>query len=621
MTDYNEVFKNVAINYKKRGDKHTNKQNLELARYNYSTSVPYFCESSILSKIYGDLDESEKCINAVFKLKEKIDPFSNNFSLSVFDYAEAINLAQQHNFERCITKLNSARTYLNNSGNEYNSLYHSWIFCEIGFGYNKINEIDKSLINYICGIILLKSIEIKNAYYKTTRKYLEHAILSKPDDIFSDIVDDLNQIAISSKNKENYHLSAIYFCETAILKKIKHQIFDSKKSIKDGMQLIKKIENNNDNFSKSLVFYINGVFNSLQSDFLKFNNENIESESKSQIAINNFKKSKDMLEVRNIEHLILYTFLSREIAYCEQKSEMSENSSYFIDAITLMKELDWILTLYERTLGLLYQYIGNIQMEKLISNKRNDDDFISTNNLKEYIKNYDEKLNGFVEHLNEAEWKEIKIEINSMRDPLFDYDKSLIYLADVNDEIVVTSIHMAISQIYVNKGNLYRAKLELEIASKKIDCIDNDLLKAQYHHSCAYIDWKMRNIKSAISEYTYALKYAKKLGSKRAQILIYNNIIPLLIELNEFNTAFEYCKEAIELIENDSEQLRNKSILVKLYTNYAILHILRFENYKNAEKYLIKSEDLVHNINDPHLINLIESVENWIYRRQSGMKK
>jgi len=54
----------------------------------------------------------------------------------------------------------------------------------------------------------------------------------------------------------------------------------------------------------------------------------------------------------------------------EQKLEMSENSSYLIDAITLMKELDWILTLYERTLGLLYHYIGNIQMEKLILNKK-----------------------------------------------------------------------------------------------------------------------------------------------------------------------------------------------------------------------------------------------------------
>ena len=185
--------------------------------------------------------------------------------------------------------------------------------------------------------------------------------------------------------------------------------------------------------------------------------------------------------------------------------------------------MDWILTLHERTLGIFYNYLGVNQRKKILNGAKFEETHFVIDKLQNFCNEHDSKLCGVIEHLNKSEWENIKVEMNNMKDPLFSFDKSLNYLADVNDEIVVAVTHMDISQIYVHEGNIYRAKLELEMALKHFSNIDNDFLRAQYHHASGIIMWKLRDLKGAAVEYSKALKFAKKSKSERAQIMIYNN--------------------------------------------------------------------------------------------------
>jgi len=212
MTDYKEVFKNIGLKYKNKGEQYEKETNYELSKYYLSLSIPYFCESAVLAKIYGNIKESNHCIKLALDLKDKININPNNHSLSVSSYAEAIDLAFKNEYEACLEKLLLSKNYLNNSEDEeYDPLYHSWIFCELGYTYKNINKYKESVENYLFGFTLLKSIEIKNSHYKITRKYLREAILSEPDNIYKDIMNDLNEIALSSKNIGNYKLSSIYY--------------------------------------------------------------------------------------------------------------------------------------------------------------------------------------------------------------------------------------------------------------------------------------------------------------------------------------------------------------------------------------------------------------------------
>jgi len=47
MTDYKEVYKNIALNYIKNGNKYKDENDLEYSRYYYSLSIPYLCESAV----------------------------------------------------------------------------------------------------------------------------------------------------------------------------------------------------------------------------------------------------------------------------------------------------------------------------------------------------------------------------------------------------------------------------------------------------------------------------------------------------------------------------------------------------------------------------------------------
>lgn len=621
MTDYKDVFKNVALHYIKKGEHYKNNHDFELARYNYSKSIPYFCESALLEKIYGNIEESNILLETALNLKNEICIEQNDFSHSVFNYAEAIKFAFQDNYKECINKLDIAKCSLNKTDDEYDPLYHSWIFCENGFCYNKINEIDESQKNYMRGFVLLKSIELKNFYYKITRKYLQHAILSNPEEIYSDIVNDLNEIALSARAIKNYQLASIYFCEVAILQKIKGNFTECNGNLKNALGLIEKLEQNEDIFSKCIIFYINGVSHSLKSDPHDSNNKNIDYEIELKKAIYNFESSMKILKNTNIEHLIFSTFLNREHANCKHKHEESKNYLYFINANKLILELDWILTLHERTLGIYYNYLGVNQRKKLLDGTKLEEQFFIIENLQKICNEHDPKLCGIIERLNKSEWENIKIEMNNMKDPLFAFDKSLNYLADVNDEIVVAVTHMDISQIYVHKGNIYRAKLELEMALKYFSNIDNDFLKAQYHHASGIIMWKLRDLKGAAVEYSKALKFAKKSESERAQIVIYNNLIPILIELKDFKQSFDYCKNAIELLEKEKEKeiFQNRFILAKIYLNYSILNAIKYENYSISNEYLIKAKEVSETLKDSNLFSSIESVSNWIEQRQQGI--
>lgn len=623
MTDYRNVFRNTAIQLHKKGDKYKNKQQLELARYYYSMSVPYFCESAILAKIYGDTKESEECLNKALNVKNILSSeFElDNFSLSVFNYAEGVKLILfQDKFEEGINKLILAKNDLNNaSTDEYDPLYHSWILCEMGFSYKNINEIEKSIQKYLCGFVLLKSLEIKNQHYKTTRKYLQHIILAKPEEIYKDTINELYKIALSLESIKNFPLASIYFCEAAILQKIKEDYCESKKLIERAVNLINKIINQKTNFSESVVYYIKGIDYSLKSDFSKYNGEIDKSAMELTEAKKNLNNSIDILKVKNIDHLILSTLLNRELAYCQYNTEFCNDVSYYKNINKLINELDWSLTLYERTLGLFYNFIGAIQMQKLISNEKLNDQYFNIEYIKTQCKNEDRYFLKLVETLTDFEWHDLKIEVVNMHQPLFDLDKSLTYLADVNDEIVVAATHIDISQIYIFLGNSYRAELELDTASKIISRADNIFIKAQFHHARGYIKEKMRDIKTAVDEYTKAIGFAKQSKSERAQVVIYNNIIPLLIDLRELETALDYCKKAINLIEKNDEKVQDKLILTKLYLNYSLLMALN-DDYLQADMFLKKSKKLSETLSMPTLSNSVESLSQWINRRREGWK-
>jgi len=383
---------------------------------------------------------------------------------------------------------------------------------------------------------------------------------------------------------------------------------ECKKSIKNAINLIEMIMQKEDNFTESTINYIKGVSCSLKSDYYKFNNKKVESEIELKNAEKYFDTSMKLLKIKKVDHLILFTFLSREIGYCKYQQEMSNNYYYFINANTLIKELDWILTLYERTLGLFYNYVGVHQMNKLLFKRKIDEDFVSIDNFKNLCEDYDNRLNHFINHLTPSEWENLKIELNQMKNPIYNFEKSLNYLSDVNDEIVVAATHMDISQIYVFKENIYRAKLELEVISKNFMNFENDLLKAQFHHSCAYIKSKQRNIEGAVSEYSKALEFAEKANSERAQIVIYNNIIPLLIELKEIDKSLLYCKNAMKLIESNKEISQEKLFLAKFYLHFCVLNVIKFQNYDVSNDYLDKAMKLSEVLNDSGLANSIESI-------------
>lgn len=333
--DYFTVFENKAARLVELADKCRIQGNHELADFYSCRAIPFLCECAILLKICGDDNKNiRKNIKNFIEKSQNKDDF---YFLSISEYADAVELAIENKYDESLEHLYKAEGYLIKS-NVHDPLYNSWIYCEIAYCYKSKNLIDDALLFYKYGLIFLKASHFKMRHYSIIRKYLQFALISealdsRPNREIDSLINELKAIAKDCYDNKRIALYLLFLAEVAILYKHKGILFENKDDIEHSKKTMASEFSTRtlttDEILNSVILYGRGVEHSIAGDLNKIGYTTGNYIENFRQALDQFKHAEKMIKNKTIDDLILYTFINREIAYCNRNLAATESTRLF----------------------------------------------------------------------------------------------------------------------------------------------------------------------------------------------------------------------------------------------------------------------------------------------------
>lgn len=598
LLNYEEIFSTKADRLIERSN---GLKDNNLALFLKCRALPFYCESSVLSKILMNREISNKYMCIALDIAEEIKNEPGGYTQSVCYYTKGVKAALDEDCKKSLEYLNKAKSSYFDSGIK-DPLYCSWICCEIAYCYKKQSQFDNALLSYFQGFLRLKWFEHRNKHLEFIRRYLHHAILSDFKEIYADTIIEFIEIAKILQNEENWAESLVYLSEAAILSKNNPALNNNYGGlIANIKQCINKIDQHPSKKESAYINYAKGIILSFESDYKN--------------ALDLLNESKKIYFVKTIDDLIFSIFLNREIAYFNYQLSPRDTSTNkniierYKQAFIGIEELEWEINLYLRTLGIFYNLIG----AQLFFNRQHNlsfshDKLLLSEQEKEILKNE-------VGLLTENEISIINIEIDNLLNPLYDFEQSLKYSEKVFDEVLIPSLHLDISQYYTHEKKFKRSRVELHNAFESIEKIKNEqianYLRLQYYHALGYIDQELNEYENAIQNYSIALDYAKSIDSvEKAKAVIHFNLALISIELEEYEKTYLNLKQCIHF----SKKSHFEILLLRSYCECARLKVLKDNNFIEAREFIEKAEKRLDNIsnNRSEIEAYINFRKNWI---------
>ena len=604
IVNYETIYSNKA---KRLIEKSGNIKDPDLALYFKCRALPFWCESSVLSRIYKNENDSDNYINMAIRVVEEVENTQSDYVQSVCSYVKGVEAALHKEYELSLRYLKKAEEFYKNSEIK-DPLYYSWICCEIAYCYNKQSKFDNALLYLLIGFRLHKWFEYRNKHLEFIRKYIHHAILSDFEGVDDAMIDTFRGIAENYKNEGKYAESLVCSCEAVILCKNAPSVtYNYNNIMEDIIKISKRFEDSNLQRDKSLIKYAEGVNHTLKGEFEQ--------------ALYLLNESKKLCGKRTLNDIIFLMFLDREIAYCKYKLNTGEAVESYKEAFKGIEDLEWELNLYLRTLGIFYNLIGGQQFNK---KQNNDNSTFDKSLVSEDVKKF---LIDEIGLLNEDEIYKIEDEMDNLLDPLYDFEKSLEYSKKVGDEVLIPSLHLDKSQVFSFEKKFSKSKSELGAALEAIKNVKNgkisNYLNSQYHHATGYIDGEMGDYEGAKNNYKAALDYAEKTGCvDKAKAIIHYNLAKALIELKDDDSAYESLGQSIIFSQESDLDL----LLVRVYCECARLEVVKNGDFNKARKCINEAKKSLNKIfveksNLEMMINDRSSWINFLERSRESMNR
>lgn len=181
-----------------------------------------------------------------------------------------------------------------------------------------------------------------------------------------------------------------------------------------------------------------------------------------------------------------------------------------------------------------------------------------------------------------------------------DFENSLKYLDIAEENALVLNSSNRLQSVYSSKGNLYAINGELKKAKKYYKKEEALLLKigeesdmAGLYFNYGFLDEKLGDISSSISNYKYALELARKLGKTRMQESIIKNLSIVLSENNNYKEAYRFQKQRQKL----RDSLRNEKS-TQLISELEV----KYETEKlEQDKIILQREQEITNVKNKRL--------------------
>ncbi len=201
-------------------------------------------------------------------------------------------------------------------------------------------------------------------------------------------------------------------------------------------------------------------------------------------------------------------------------------------------------------------------------------------------------------HLIENYIKKSKELSQKNADSSFLYIKKGLHLATkINNDSLIAKTYLQYGSLYLLSNKFKEADSILKLNFNTTTIIPLHL-KGQTWHNLATIEYKKQNFEKALELYVKAAKITKEAGNKKLLANTYTNIGVINARLENFKNAQKYLEKAIDFIHEDNPlQLQVLINLTAIYKQQKL--------FKKFESGILKAEKLAKKYNSKRALSII----------------